>query len=377
MITWKQEAHHIVIKFFGIKIKWKHDPSHLYPYKKRNPRIKSYKFVHVMNNGIHSVYVIKFINKYFNKLNEHCFLFPCHISDKIKNQLINEKHIFSTHIKNIKYKTTSKIIIHGLFDNNTIKSFYKNKKYLDKTYWFIWGGDLYHSIDSYRANYVYKNVAGIISCFDKEVYEEKFGLCKSYYDVTYPHQISHEMINFEKTKHDYIHIQINNSADETTLEMLEKLSKFKEENIKITTILSYNSVGHKDVRLQIMKKGYDLFGLKFNPIIEFIPADEYANHLASVDIYISNQNRQQGNGNASFICSLGKKVFIKSDTPVYKKYNSLGICYYDTYDIDHMNFDQFCHLDKEITKQSVRILKARMCDDEKVRQWKNFFESQI
>ena len=45
--------------------------------------------------------------------------------------------------------------------------------------------------------------------------------------------------NFIKNpiKHDGLRIQINNSCDESTLEMLEILSKFKDENITITYII--------------------------------------------------------------------------------------------------------------------------------------------
>ena len=105
-----------------------------------------------------------------------------------------------------------------------------------------------------------------------------------------------------------------------------------------------------------------------------MPKEEYVNHLASVNIYISNQNRQQGNGNATFIHSLGGKVFLKSDTSVYKKYNSIGMKIFDTYKIKDMNFKEFCAFNETEKQKSISILKERMKDETKVKQWREFFE---
>ena len=171
------------------------------------------------------------------------------------------------------------------------------------------------------------------------------------------------------------HIQINNSADVTTLEMLDILSKYKDENIKISTILSYVSAGQKDFSLKIMKKGYEIFGSKFNPIIEFMPKEEYANYLATVDIYISNQDRQQGNGNATFIYSLGGKIFLKNNTTVFKKYNSIGIKIFDTCQIPDMSFEEFCYFDENEKQKGILLLKERMKDETKVKQWRDFFDA--
>ena len=125
--------------------------------------------------------------------------------------------------------------------------------------------------------------------------------------------------------------------------------------------------------MQIIKKGYEIFGNKFHPLIDFIPKEEYVNHLASIDIYISNQNRQQGNGNATFIYSLGGKVFLKNDTSVYKKYNSIGIKIFDTYQIKDLSFQEFCGFNAEEKQKSISLLKERMKDETKERQWRTFF----
>ncbi len=235
------------------------------------------------------------------------------------------------------------------------------------------GGDLYSAPPGKKDDYVRKHFAGILTGFDKEIFEKKYNTILPCYEVTYPHDIKEEMISENLRQNGVIHVQINNSADVTTLEMLDILSKFKDENIKISTILSYITVGQKDYRLAIIKKGYEIFGEKFNPLIEFMPKEEYVNHLASVDIYISNQNRQQGNGNSTFIYSLGGKIFLKNSNSVYKKYNSIGIKIFDTNEIKDMDFNDFCYFDEKEKQKSISILKKRMEDETKIKQWSDFF----
>ena len=375
LIDIQQEKFHKVYKILGLKFKIKCKDLEIFNYVKINSKVKKYKYVHIMNNGIHSVNILNFINKNFNN-NEHCFIFPCEMFFETQEKLKNIKNVFYCSLKSIDYYSVNKIILHGLFDPILVKELYKYKKLLKKTYWFIWGGDLYSAPEGKKDDYVRKNLAGILTSFDREVYEQKYKTLLPCFDVTYPHDITANMISKNLKKDGEIHIQINNSTDVTTLEMLDILSKFKNEAIKISTILSYVTVGQDDSSLQIMKKGYEIFGDKFNPIIEFMPKEEYVNHLASVDIYISNQNRQQGNGNSTFIHSLGGKVFLKSDTSVYKKYNSIGMKIFDTYEISNMNFEEFCAFDENEKQKSISILKERMKDETKVKQWKEFFNNE-
>lgn len=368
------EKFHKVYYIYGLKLKIKSKNLEIFNYIKFNSKIKDFKFVHIMNNGIHSINIINFINKYFNN-KEHCFIFPGEMFFETQNKLKGISNIFHCSLKSIDFNSVNKIIVHGLFDSVLVKELYKYKKLLEKTYWFIWGGDLYSAPESKKDDFVRKNIAGILTSFDEEIYKKKYNKNIKCFDVTYPHEINEEMIIKNLKKNNEVHVQINNSADITTLEMLDILSRFKNENIKISTILSYITVKQEDSRTQIIKKGYEIFGTKFNPITKFIPKEQYAQHLASVDIYISNQNRQQGNGNATFIHSLGGKIFLKSDTSIYKKYNSIGIKIFDTYEIKNMDFKEFCSFDESEKQKSISILKERMKDETKVKQWGDFFNA--
>ena len=72
---------------------------------------------------------------------------------------------------------------------------------------------------------------------------------------------------------------------------------------------------------------------------------------------------------------MGGKVFLKSDTSVYKKYNSIGMKIFDTYEISNLSFNEFCSFDENEKQKSIAILKERMKDETKVKQWDDFFKS--
>ena len=156
--------------------------------------------------------------------------------------------------------------------------------------------------------------------------------------------------------------------------MLRTLAKFKDEKIIITTILSYHTEGQKDKVTAICKAGYSTFGEKFQPIFDFMPKRLYARHLANVDIYISNQKRQQGNGNAVIVASLKKKVFLSPSNPVYHHYNQLGIKIFNSNEISRMNFEEFRQYVPEEINPGVIILHKRMADATKKKQWDRVFK---
>lgn len=334
-------------------------------------KLSKYKYVHVMTSGLHSITILRFINKYFSK-DEHCFIFP-YYPDKIKEQVDGLENVFPVSLSYLPLETCDKIIFHNLLSQVMINFLYRNPKYLKKSYWFIWGGDLYFAPRTKEHVFVKSNMQGVLTSFDYDEYEKQFGK-KKCWDVTYPNNMEESMADETPRKGKEINIMINNCADETTLEMMNILSRFRKQNIRIYTVLSYVANNQQDCRLKIMKKGYELFGEKFHPIIDFMDFKEYAKFLSKIDIYVSNQDRAQGNGNASFICSLGGKVFTKPDSGVYKKYNSLGIKYFDTNTIPHLSFRDFVSYDNSVKKQTMKLLQERVKDSTKIQQWKNFFE---
>lgn len=334
--------------------------------------LSGYRFVHVMNNGIHSAGVVEFITRNFANA-EHAFVYPV-TTHATRERLGGTQHVYEFPLDSLHPQDGYKVIVHGLFTDETVNYLHAHPNVLRAAYWFIWGGDLYNAKDSVGHTAVRKGFAGIITSFDRAIYIEKYG-ANRFYDVAYAHEMTQEMARAHvRAVGDPIHIQINNSADVTTLEMLEQLARFKDEKIRVTTILSYLSNGQPDCRLEIIRRGQQIFGDSFNPILQFMETSDYASHLATVDIYISNQNRQQGNANAAYICSKGGKVFVKSDTSVYCTYNKLGIRYFDTYQIPNMTFAQFIAREDAERVQTTELLQQRMSPNFKRAQWEAMFQ---
>ena len=274
----------------------------------------NYQYVHIILNDKFSLPFIEFMNKNFDN-KKQCFVYfmisntKFEIPTKYKNVFVIDKF---EDLK-IDTKELQKIFLHSLPNRSVAPYLFQNQHLLPYCYWITWGYDLYSTVpDSDEAMFVKKNVKAVITNFDKDVYHKKYNPDKKILSLPfYPSVIKKEFLdNAVKKNKDYITVQINNSAEPLTVEMLEILSKFSSENINITTILSYAKTQCAE---EIIKKGEKLFGDKFNAITEYMTPEKYAEHLKNTDILILNQNRQQGVGNIRCNLYLGNKVFIKEE----------------------------------------------------------------
>lgn len=336
-----------------------------------NKQIRKYRFVHLMYNDKFNKPVVDFLNRNFNT-NEHIVL--CR---RLNNEFPfpeGENVIEISHLKGLDFKENEKIICHSLFDKGVVKYLYKHQKQLqEKAYWVVWGGDLYNCVKNAMNDYVRKNFRGYMffALNDKNVLLKNYGhiLNENFYPIEYP--LSLDISKIEPVSNSYIYIyrylkiQINNSCDESTLEMLDILSKFKNENIKIIVILSYGKMEFKNA---IIQKGKDIFADKFEYIENYLSPEEYAKHIASLDIFIANQNRQQATANIDMCLYFGKKVYIKSTVSTFDMYTSLGYEIFDTYSIKDMDFDSFVKQSKNANSEKA---KYYISDEYRKKLWEN------
>lgn len=321
------------------KIKW------FLKYLKINKCLPKYKYVHIMFNDKFNKPFVDFLNRNFD-ISEHIILCKRIFKEFPFPQGDNVFEIRS--LRMLDFSSNRKIVCHSLFDNELVSYLYKHQDILrEKAYWMIWGGDLYNASRDSKNDFVRKKFRGYISDTDGdcEVALETYGSTVETYNAGYTFPITTEMLDSTKRiEHDYVQIQINNSCDETTIEMLDTLAKFKDENIKITTIVSYGNLQFKN---EIIRKGDKIFKDKFNILDKYLSPMDYAQYLAQNDILILNQNRQQGIGNCFSNLALGAKVFIKSDVTTYKHFNTKNIKVFDTNMINNMSFAEFIYYDSE------------------------------
>lgn len=303
-----------------------------------NKKIANVKYVHLMFNDKFNKSFVDFLNRNFEK-NEHLVLCKRYFKEFAFPDGKNVIEIKS--LKGLDFSKVGKVICHSLFDEELVDYLYKKQDILkQKTYWCIWGGDLYNAQRGKEKDFVRKNFKGYLLFADKDknvlLKNYKNINNKNFFSIEYPLNVDISVI--KPTSGVTTVIQINNSCDFTTLEMLDILSKYKDKDIKIMTILSYGQLQYKD---QIIKKGKEIFGSKFNYIEDFISPLDYAKYLASIDIFVANQNRQQATANIDMCLYFDKKVFIKSDVSTFDMYTLLGYKIFDTYSIKNNSFEEF------------------------------------
>lgn len=332
-----------------------------------------YKYVHILHKNILTLHIVKMLNRYFPQ-EQHAFVFNSGASESNTGKLFGKNIYYgSAATMIINPDITERIIVHGLFSPRLVNYLYNNKHLLSRVYWCIYGGDLYAAPDNEQNNYVRSNVHAIITTFDKQEYENRFGEKKTY-DMVFNNPLSPYLL--PPTEHrpgKPYRILINNSADETTLEAFEVLSKFKDENIEIATILSYTTFGSDNIIPRIIEKGREIFGEKFKPVYEWMSLPHYVKFLSGIDVYASFQNRQQGVGNMSAAMLMGKKVFIRSTVSTYIGYHANGIRVADTNEIENMSFAEFVSLDDDICQSNIRILRSRMAEENQIKLWEKVF----
>ena len=352
--------------------------------------------IHIFNNTNHkfSEPFFDFIGKHFDG-KDHVFLIlgDYSIQDYKKREnliVLNSKSKFYKYYCFFRLvNKADKIFIHQLFFSRRLLLFYSlNPKLLKKSYWVIWGGDLYYykfRDKSFKSNIyelirrkVIKNIGHIVALVegDYELAKKWYKTQAVYHEAFYPNTIIFE--NIDKTnnsiKNNKKIIQIGNSADPQNrhIEILDKLLRFGENDIEIVVPLSY---GDRDWAKKVIENGKRLYGDKFRPLESFLPPEEYQKVLDSVDVAIFNHDRQQALGNILALLHLGKKVFIKNDITTWDFLNKKGLTVYSTYDIDKLSFEEFIFMDESLKEKNRQIIEKEFSEEKCVELWKNIFNS--
>lgn len=300
------------------------------------------KTLHIMISSPFLAPFIDFVDEYFGRENHH-YVFVT--GEKYEYGLTEEHKVEFLHtdddifIKLLGYmKIAKKIILHGLRRDKVDVILYFNKKLLKKCYWIMWGGDFYFPEKQSKIRHeVIKNmgylVTGTTGDYElvKKLYKAKGSLIGGI--INYPSNIFSDSILTKKTKSKTVRILVGNSATITNnhIEIFYKLKKYKDENIKIFTPLSY---GDKKYALEIADFGKKIFKDKFIPLFDFMPYTKYLEFLASIDIAIFAHERQQATGITTQLLGLGKKVFIKKNSTLFSYYKNNGIIIFDFNEMD-------------------------------------------
>jgi hypothetical protein len=352
--------------------------------------------VHIFNGeGLYKKSFLDFIDSNFD-LNENLIILRS--SDNYDKNLYSQNKSILIIQGGIKYFTTilpllskaENIYIHFLPVSISLIFWYIFRSLLKKTIWILWGGDLYYYYDrkktllSYFFEFLRKKIIkkiAVIACFIKGDYD----LAKKWYKTNaeycytiYPLptkllQAGSRVGHSRKTTT----ILIGNSASPQNyqMEMLNVLSKFSKEDIKIICPLSY---ANEDGNTQnVIALGSKIFGDKFEFILEIMPPEDYQQILSDTDIAIMNHRRQQGLGNVLSLLFLEKKIYLRSDTTSYIYLESLGIDIFDTKEIVEQDFYSFKKFDPNLGSKNKKILSSEFSNVNYQKIWSNLLNLKI
>ncbi|MBA6264794.1 TDP-N-acetylfucosamine:lipid II N-acetylfucosaminyltransferase [Colwellia sp. Bg11-12] len=350
------------------------------------------KIVHIINNE-------KFINSFIELINanfdtqDHLFInisnykaneFPL---PKLANVIEFEQDLNLTRNFFLLWKKVTpylikadKIIVHGAFTGNFNKYLFLKPKLLAKSYWVMWGGDLYQPLmkqaKTLKQNihfaidkYIKGRFAGYVTYLpgDYKVAQELYNAKTAYFEcIMYPSNLYKEL-TLPNVHTDNKFILVGNSGDPTNnhQSVFETLSKLEDQSFSIICPLSY---GNKSYIEQVKTVGKSMFSSRFIPLTNFITLDEYMKILAKVDIAIFAHNRQQAMGNIISLLGLGKKLYMRNDITPFDLFNSLRV---KVFDIQNIKLESISIKD---ATHNIKKIEDYFCEAKLIQQLKVIFE---
>lgn len=154
------------------------------------------------------------------------------------------------------------------------------------------------------------------------------------------------------------------------MEILDKLYRFKDENILISLVLSY---GDGDYAKEVEDYALAKFPGKVEAIFDYMSHDDYIRYLNTVDIWILDYAGQNALGNFVRLLYLGKKIFLNEDSVMMLASRIEALEVYKVPDIDNMTFEEFS---RPIENKDINRVFAEASFDENraIRRWKSFFK---
>lgn len=297
------------------------------------------KILHVMILDKFLAPFIDFVDENFGRENHHYVFIT---SEKYDYGLTPEHKVEFLHtdddifITLLDYmKMAKKIILHGLWRDKVDILLYFNQELLKKCYWIMWGGDFYFPETKSRIRHKVIKEIGFLVTGTIGDYE----LAKKWYKASgehikcfnYPSNL-YKDFHMQPKIHNTINIQLGNSADPTNhhIEILQNLTKFKNENIQIFVPLSY---GNKEHAKNVILKGKEIFGDKLIALTEFLSFQKYMQFLSEIDIAVFNHRRQQAFGNIISLVGMGKKVYLNSASTLNGVMTEYNLKVFDTKNI--------------------------------------------
>ena len=237
-------------------------------------------------------------------------------------------------------KAADRIVIHSLASPFLILMLRMNRKLCAKTWWVIWGKDLYlyrlaekkslplKIYEAFRKP-VIRDIAHIVTALpgDYALAKEWYGVKADYTPcpMLYPYCIDYGEGAAAKQADGKLTMMIGNSASRTNEHAgaIDILAGEKENIGKVYCPLSYG--GPKKYAAKIAAYGREKLGEAFEPLMDYIPFEEYRRIWDSVNIAAYNQKRQEALGNIYSLLMMKKTVYLRPGTTTAAWMEEIGV----------------------------------------------------
>jgi len=327
------------------------------------------KVLHIATDQKFLIPFIDIISKYYN-INDHKFFLINKKNERIPHDYIifinKRSQIFKILFELNKNK---KIILHGLFSNELLTVLFFQPWVLKRCYWAMHGGDFYFpEKQSWVKKKIIKNIRNFITYLkgDFNYVKNLYGAKGKYHECfMYPSNLYKEH-SLDSKDDSTVNIQIGNSADPSNnqIEILEKIKKYKNMNIKIFAPLSYG--GEQSYVDTVILKGKEIFGDRFIPLLNFMKSEEYLDFLGNIDIAIFAHRRQQAMGNIITLLGLGKKIYIRASITSWQFFKDIDV---RLFDYNQLNLDS---MDKITKKANSDKIKSYFSEENYLKQLQSF-----
>lgn len=152
-------------------------------------------------------------------------------------------------------------------------------------------------------------------------------------------------------------ILVGNSATPTNnhIEIFDMLSQIDLGDRQIIAPLSYGDPVYRDA---IISYGHNLFGSRFQPIVDFMPLEQYNTFIAGCSVVVMGHRRQQGGGNAVTMLYKGAKVFLDEANTVYQYLKSKGAFVYSLHELQSKEANVFTPLTEEQKRKNREVMEG-------------------
>ncbi len=364
--------------------------------------------IHFMtiNSPIFNIELIKLINSNFNN-SEHLFILSNHENYNMVREYKNciyDKDIISLNKLNYYSDKSDYIILHSNPYNN-FKLIFIKKNIARKIVWCIWGSDLYQKYEfniNQDKNILYNimkyfyikfikkilnNIAdrkiklfqAIVIGYNKDKIEinKRFGInikvMNALYGSGYYKEDVDKVTSQSNTKKDELRVMIGHSAFDFLKhkKYIDKLSVYKDKNIKIILFLSYGDKAYAD---SIEKYAKNIFKDKVEVYRDFMPSNKYIQILSTIDIAIFDFEHQAAFGNMILLLYLGVKLYLSTKGIMALGLKKEKIKINNCEDIGKISFEDLCKSNKDNILNSKKYSEKLLNKEKLIKQWRNVFK---